>query len=138
MNAFLRTLLIALVLCVIAPPTNAAPPGQTFRITAAGQEQRDSDPFVFCRYGMKKTYPAWKPIPPYTFGYRPQPGYCPWPSLSPCCFGWVCLMAWPQEDYYAYTSQYVLWCPQPGSQGGKNWSESGDGTRVDSNGTNVH
>lgn len=133
----LRNLLIALAILWMAPPVEAAPPGQTNRIYAAGIEQRDSDPFVFCRYGLKKTMPAWKPMAPYTVGYIPQPGFCPWPSLSPCCFGWVCLRAWPAEDYYAYTTQYVTICPQPGA-GSKNWDGGGDGTTVDSNGTNNH
>jgi hypothetical protein len=134
----LRSLLVALALWVVASPIEAAPPGQTDRIIAAGREQRDSDPFVFCRYGLKKRRPAWKPMRPYTVGYIPQLGFCPYPSLTPCCYGWVCLRAWPAEDYYAYTTQYVTICPQAGSQGGKNWNGSGDGTKVDSRGRNDH
>ena len=133
----LRSLLVALVLLVTTPMPDVAY-GQYYEpLRAAGREQRKNDPFVFCRYGLRKTLPAWKPLPTYSGPWMPMPTFCPYPSLSPCCFGWVCLRAWPQEDYQAWFL-YQRVCPQAGFQGGKNWDGAGDGRNVDSNGTNVH
>jgi hypothetical protein len=120
---------IALFLLVTPFSERVEAQGMYKELRAAGRLQRDDDPFVFCTYGLRKTAPAWKPITPASLDYMPQPGFCPYPVLSPapCCIGNVCFRAWPAEDYYAYTQLRTTVCPA-GIESGS-WEGEGDGTK---------
>lgn len=137
----LKTLLVALVLMVLMPVPDVAYGQYYVPLRAAGKEQRKNDPFVFCRYGMNKRTPAWKPSPftggRYNGPWVPNIPFCPYPNTGTCCFGYVCFRPWPQEDFQA-VFLYMATCAAAGSQTGKNWNGPGDGRRVDSNGVNVH
>lgn len=82
---------------------------------------RDDDPFVYCTKGAKDTQ-AWKPAEPYaSIAYRPEPGYCPYPTTS-CCDSYCALRPWSTEDYNDYFQNRVVVCPKAEQDG--DWDSS--------------
>lgn len=119
--------LVAFLLAACACTAAAQSGGYYEPLRAAGQVERDNDPFVFCRYGLKHRPRAWSPVPDYVHSTPlPTPGYCPYPSTSPCCAGNVCLKAWTQEEFDAFFL-YKRVCLQAEQSG--TWRGSGNGTQ---------
>jgi hypothetical protein len=86
-------------------------------VTAAAQEggltYRDSDPFLFCRYGQRDPLKCWSPVAPYT-GQWVTSVWCEPvdPEGKP----------WSQDDW-ASLYQYEAICPVAKQSG--EWDNSG-------------
>ncbi|PPT75140.1 hypothetical protein [Xanthomonas arboricola] len=77
---------------------------------------RSDDPFVFCTQGCKDEDKNWIPVDPISATWVAVPGYCLFPSPSPCCAGAVCLQAWTPTAITAL-AQYESICPEAKKQG---------------------
>ena len=108
------------------------------------RDSRQSDPFVFCHYGLEHSPVAnspscWKPDPPYTGGshYTVREDCCP-ESEPMCCYPPYCynLTNWTPAEIDALTAivstpqpySYKVLCSKAGNLGGEWRPTNGDPT----------
>lgn len=109
-----RWIVMAMLMLGIYAPVLADQPGIYNEVC------RRDDPFVYCTQGCKETK-AWKPlsVPGKGYanaGYKPQIGYCPYPTTV-CCDQYCVLRPWSQEEYQDYWEHRVVICPKAHEEG---------------------